>query len=57
MNVLPNIYMCRHCGYVYEVDTGEQQLYIPPGTPVDAFPESWKCPECGATVECLEEIL
>ena len=57
MSKSPNIYMCRHCGYVYEVGAGEPQLEIPPGTPVDGFPDSWKCPECGAAIDCLEEIL
>lgn len=57
MSLMPNIYMCRQCGYLYDVDKGEPSLSIPPKTPLDAFPESWKCPECGSRIDCLEEIL
>jgi rubredoxin len=55
--LIPNIYMCRSCGYLYEDEKGEPYLDISSGTEVADFPEGWKCPDCGASSDCLEEIL
>ncbi|NBS15821.1 MAG: hypothetical protein EBS79_02745 [Gammaproteobacteria bacterium] len=49
--------MCRQCGYLYEAEKGDSAVNIPPRTAVTEFPEVWKCPECGASSDCLEEIL
>ena len=57
MSLIPNIYMCRQCGYLYETKKGDPEVNIPSGTEVADFPEAWKCPECGASADCLEEIL
>lgn len=57
MSLIPSIYMCRQCGYLYDLSQGEMQLAIPPGTAVADFPKDWKCPECGADADGLEEIL
>jgi len=57
VSLIPNIYMCRQCGYLYEAEKGNPEMNIPPGTAVAEFPESWKCPDCGASPDCLEEIL
>lgn len=57
MSLIPSIYMCRQCGYLYDLSKGEPESGIPAGTDVADFPEGWKCPECGASSDCLEEIL
>ena len=57
MSPTPSIYMCRKCGYLYDIANGDSELGIPSGTAVEDFPESWKCPECGANADSLEEIL
>jgi rubredoxin len=57
MALIPNIYMCRSCGYLYEAEKGDPESNISPGTEVADFPETWKCPECGAPSDSLEEIL
>jgi rubredoxin---NAD+ reductase len=57
MSLIPSIYMCRQCGWLYEVGKGDPDLGIAPGTDVDQFPDDWKCPECGASSDELEEIL
>lgn len=41
----PN-YECRACGYVYVPDQGDNKGNIPPGTPFEALPDSWRCPVC-----------
>ena len=41
-------YRCRWCGYVYEPAKGEAQRETPPGTPFEALPDDWRCPDCRA---------
>ena len=57
MSLIPNIYMCRQCGYLYEAEKGDPETQVLPGTKVSDFPMNWKCPECGASSDCLEDIL
>jgi rubredoxin len=57
MSQTPNVFMCRQCGYLYDLSAGEPEMGIPKGTHVADFPDDWKCPECGADADCLEEIL
>jgi rubredoxin len=57
MSLIPSIYMCRQCGYLYEVGKGDPEHGVPEGTDLDEFPADWKCPECGASVDEMEEIL
>jgi rubredoxin len=40
-------YVCNVCGYVYDPETGDPSNGIAPGTPFEAVPEDWCCPECG----------
>lgn len=42
-------WMCAPCGYIYDEAVGMPEDGIPPGTPFDAIPDSWKCPDCGVT--------
>ena len=40
-------YVCNVCGYVYDPEPGDPSNGIAPGTPFDAVPDDWCCPECG----------
>ena len=42
-------YVCDVCGYVYDPAVGDPDNGIAPGTPFEAIPDSWVCPECGAS--------
>jgi rubredoxin len=39
---------CRICWYVYDPALGDEVEQIPPGTPFDALPQHWCCPQCDA---------
>ena len=41
-------YVCDVCGYVYDPEVGDPDNGIAAGTPFEALPDSWVCPECGA---------
>ena len=51
------IYMCRECGYLYDQSRGDSESGIEPGTDIDAFPEDWRCPECGKDKSYLERVV
>ena len=42
-------YMCVICGFVYDEAQGHPDGGIPPGTPWEDVPETWQCPDCGAS--------
>ncbi|HDQ44353.1 MAG TPA: rubredoxin [bacterium] len=44
-------WICEVCGYVYDPKQGDPDNGIEPGTPFEAIPEDWVCPECGAGKE------
>ena len=41
-------YRCQACNYVFDPQAGDKPSNIPPNTPFDKLPETWKCPMCGA---------
>ncbi|AOZ04610.1 rubredoxin [Cupriavidus malaysiensis] len=41
------VWQCRICGFVYDEAAGMPEHGIVAGTPWQAVPESWSCPECG----------
>ncbi len=49
-------WMCVICGYVYEEARGDPDGGVAPGTPWEAVPDSWVCPDCGAGKEDFEMI-
>lgn len=49
-------YMCVICGYIYEVEKGDPDNGVPPGTPWEEIPLSWRCPDCGADKEDFEMV-
>ena len=42
-------YVCDVCGYVYDPAVGDPDNGVAPGTPFEAIPDTWVCPDCGAT--------
>lgn len=47
-------YRCTVCGYIYDPERGDPDNGINPGTPFEAIPDSWVCPECGAPKDMFE---
>jgi rubredoxin len=43
--------MCLVCGWMYYEALGYPEAGIPPGTRWNDVPDSWVCPDCGATKE------
>ena len=47
-------WLCTVCNiYVYDEEIGDTQTGIRPNTKVQDFPDSWRCPVCGAAKEKL----
>ncbi|MBK7976717.1 MAG: rubredoxin [Deltaproteobacteria bacterium] len=40
---------CTICDHVYDPAEGDPAAGIPAGTPFEALPDDWACPDCGAT--------
>ena len=50
-------WLCAVCNiYVYDEEKGDPLTGISPATKVSDFPDSWRCPVCGATKERLVQI-
>ncbi len=50
-------WLCTVCNiYVYDEERGDPQTGISPNTEVSKFPDSWKCPVCGAAKDKLVPI-
>ncbi len=39
-------YICLECAYIYDPAKGDPKGNIPPGTPFEKVPDTWRCPEC-----------
>jgi rubredoxin len=48
-------YVCLVCGYVYDPAKGDPTNGIKPGTPFEAIPDDWVCPDCGASKDQFEK--
>jgi rubredoxin len=46
---------CAACGYIYEPVKGDGKQ-IPPGTPFEELPPTWRCPVCGARTKQFANI-
>lgn len=42
-------YKCTVCGHIYDPAEGDPDTGIVAGTPFEQLPESWMCPDCGAS--------
>lgn len=49
-------YRCTVCGYIYDPEIGDPENDIKPGTPFEALPHNWVCPECGVGKDLFEKI-
>jgi rubredoxin len=47
---------CLVCGYVYDPEEGDPDAGIEPGTPFEALPDDWVCPDCGADKDMFEKL-
>ena len=48
-------FVCNICGYVYDPAKGDPDGGVAPGTAFADLPESWVCPDCGATTDEFEK--
>lgn len=49
-------WMCVVCGFIYDEALGLPEEDIPPGTRWEDVPDTWTCPDCGATKEDFEMV-
>ena len=49
-------FMCVVCGFIYDEAEGLPDEGIAPGTRWADVPDTWTCPDCGATKEDFEMI-
>jgi rubredoxin len=47
-------YSCAPCGYVYDPAEGDPDNGIELGTALEALPDDWECPVCGASRDDFE---
>ncbi|MFL5348155.1 MAG: rubredoxin [Hyalangium sp.] len=49
-------YRCLICSHVYDPEEGDPASGIPPGTAFEELPDTWICPDCGATKQDFEPL-
>jgi rubredoxin len=49
-------WMCVVCGFIYDEALGLPEEGIEPGTRWSDVPDTWTCPDCGATKDDFEMI-
>ncbi|MGP1254374.1 MAG: rubredoxin [Kiloniellales bacterium] len=49
-------WICMICNHVYDPADGDPDTGIPPGTPFEALPDDWQCPECGVSKDMYEPM-
>jgi rubredoxin len=50
-------YRCIVCGHVYDPEVGDPDGGISAGTAFEDIPDTWFCPECGATKADFEPVI
>ena len=50
-------YECSICGWIYDEAVGDPEHGIPAGTRWEDVPDTWLCPECGASKADFEMAL
>jgi len=53
---MPKKYQCTICGYIYDPAKGDLDSGIAVNTPFEALPDSWSCPQCGASKDDFKEM-
>jgi len=49
-------YMCVICGFIYDEALGRPEDGIEPGTRWEDVPDTWCCPDCGASKDDFEML-
>jgi rubredoxin len=49
-------WMCVICGFVYDEAQGLPDEGIAPGTRWEDVPETWSCPDCGASKDDFDMV-
>jgi len=49
-------YVCDFCGYIYDPSKGDPDNGVKAGTAFEDIPDSWVCPECGATKDNFSPV-
>jgi rubredoxin len=49
-------WMCVVCGFIYDEAKGLPEEGIAPGTRWEDIPDTWTCPDCGATKSDFEMV-
>lgn len=49
-------WMCVVCGFIYDEAEGLPEEDIEPGTRWEDIPDTWTCPDCGATKDDFEMV-
>jgi rubredoxin len=50
-------WQCLLCNMVYDPALGDPDSGIAPGTPFEAIPDDWYCPDCGAGKADFEPLV
>ena len=56
MSAKPKRYRCMVCSHIYDPREGDPDSGIVPGTAFEDIPESWVCPDCGASKSDFEPL-
>ncbi|GLQ91741.1 hypothetical protein GCM10007901_06910 [Dyella acidisoli] len=49
-------WMCVVCGFIYDEAAGLPEEGLEPGTRWEDVPDTWTCPDCGATKSDFEMV-
>jgi len=49
-------FVCVVCNHIYDEALGDPETGISPGTKWEDVPETWTCPDCGASKADFEEM-
>jgi rubredoxin len=49
-------WQCRFCNHIYDEAVGDPEHDIAPGTALADLPDTWCCPDCGATKDDYDLI-
>ncbi len=49
-------YICVICGWIYDEEKGNPDEGLAPGTRWQDVPDSWCCPDCGASKEDFDMV-
>lgn len=49
-------YRCTICSHIYDPAEGDPAAGIAPGTRFEDLPETWTCPDCGASKADFEPM-